>query len=125
MKFKLSTTPESRPIVGEEMQKSPDSLGGNAKVAPYDLDALLNTSDKAEEPAPIVVEAPVQKDTHKKQSRSEYHKTWAKDKAQISFRIATDLKEQIDQHTKSRKEPLAQFVIRAIKEQIERDNINS
>ena len=58
----------------------------------------------------------------KKQSRSEYHKAWAKDKAQISFRIATDLKEQIDRHTQSRKEQLAQFVVRAIKEQIKRDN---
>lgn len=58
----------------------------------------------------------------KKQNRSEYHKAWAKDKAQISFRIATDLKEQIDRHTQSRKEQLAQFVVRAIKEQIKRDN---
>lgn len=97
-KIKLTPTPEleSRSIVAE--QKSLDSRSIVAKV-----------------------EAPTKK-PDKKQSRSEYHKTWAKDKAQISFRIATDLKEQIDQHTKSRKEPLAQFVIRAIKEQIKRDN---
>lgn len=114
VKIKLAPTPEleSRGIVAE--QKSLDSRSIVAKV---DKEALLKMFG---EPEPKV-EAPTKK-PDKKQSRSEYHKTWAKDKAQISFRIATDLKEQIDQHTKSRKEPLAQFVIRAIKEQIKRDN---
>ena len=122
MKIKVPPTPESRSIVAE--QKSLDSREKVAepKVAQYDFDSLLNISNKVIEIAPVVVEAPIQNDPHKKRSRSEYHKTWARDKAQISFRITPDLKEQIDQHTKSRKEPLAQFVIRAIKEQIERDN---
>lgn len=69
-----------------------------------------------------VAETPAQKEQHSKQSRSDYHKDWAKDKAQISFRIAVDLKEQIDQHIKNRKEPLSRFVIRSIEEQIKRDN---
>ena len=113
-KIKLTPTPEleSRGIVAE--QKSLDSRSIVAKV---DTKALLKMLG---EPEPKV-EVPTKK-PDKKQSRSEYHKAWAKDKAQISFRIATDLKEQIDQHTQSRKEQLAQFVVRAIKEQIKRDN---
>ena len=90
MKLKLPPTPESRSIVAE--QKSLDSREkvAETKVAQYDPDSLLNISNKVIEIAPVVVEAPIQNDPHKKQSRSEYHKTWAKDKAQISFRITTD-----------------------------------
>lgn len=54
--------------------------------------------------------------------RKEYHKTWAKDKAQISIRIPIDLKTIIDAHVSSRNEKLAAFVVRAIKNQIEKDN---
>lgn len=118
------------------------------KVTMYDLDGLLDTSkdnhhvvisdnmkakwdeilsvfdtpDETVDNPPMVAETPVQKEQHIKQSRSDYHKDWAKDKAQISFRIAVDLKEQIDQHIKNRKEPLSRFVIRSIEEQIKRDN---
>ena len=56
------------------------------------------------------------------ESRSEYHKNWAKNKEQISIRIDPDLKNDIDKHVYDRNEKLSTFVVRAIKEQIRRDN---
>lgn len=130
--LKRTLNNESREKVVE--QKSSDSREKVAEscekiVVPNDmrakLDEILSIFDTLDEPvnnSPVVTEPPIPKDQHSKQSRSEYHKAWAKNKAQISFRITVDLKEQIDQHIKNRKEPLARFVIRAIEEQIKRDN---
>lgn len=83
---------------------------------------VFDTPDETADNPAIITEATIPKEQHGKQSRSDYHKDWAKNKAQISFRIDTDLKAQIDQHTKNRKEKLSRFVIRAIEEQIKRDN---
>ena len=55
------------------------------------------------------------------QKKRDAHIKWAQDKAQISFRLDTTLKQQIDEHTKSTGESIVQFVIRAIQEQMKRD----
>lgn len=53
---------------------------------------------------------------------ADYHKQWAKDKKNIAFRISPDLKSQIDEHIHKYDVPLTRFILRAIKEQMKRDN---
>ena len=56
-----------------------------------------------------------------KNDKAENFKQWASTKAQIAFRLSPELKAEIDTHIKETNEPLAKFIIRAIKEQMERD----
>lgn len=58
-----------------------------------------------------------------KLAQRERHIEWAKDKAQISIRISQELKMQLDNHAQSRNETLAAFVVRAMKSQMLRDNL--
>ena len=60
-----------------------------------------------------------------KLKQREYHKKWAQNKAQISIRIPTDFKDEIDRHTKNRNETIANFVVRAMKEQIVHDKLSN
>lgn len=53
---------------------------------------------------------------------ADYHKQWAKDKKNIAFRISPDLKSQIDEHIQKYDVQLSRFIVRAIKEQMKRDN---
>lgn len=55
-------------------------------------------------------------------TRAEYHKKWAEGKKNIAFRISPELKSQIDEHIQKHNVLLSRFVMRAIQEQIKRDN---
>lgn len=125
MKFQLTPTPtpNDQVIVADSREKVADSREPKA----YDLSKLLNDPEKVVEPN---VKLDKQTSTSnvstsnkkEKRSRSDYHKEWAANKAQISIRVSADLKAQIDSHTSERGEKLAAFVVRAIKEQMERDS---
>ncbi len=115
MKIKLPPTPESRSIVAE--QKSLDS---REKVAQYDLDSLLNIPDQAEEPAPIVVEAPVQRKTSAAQLAAT--KKWNEKQYRMTLRISPELKAELDQCAGSNGVSATKFIEQAIKEKIARES---
>ena len=118
MKIQLTPTPapNDQIIVADSREKVADSREPKA----YDPTALLNDPEKVVE---SVSTSNVSTSNKKeKRSRSDYHKEWAANKAQISIRVSADLKAQIDSHTSERGEKLAAFVVRAIKEQMERDS---
>ena len=115
MKFQLTPIPNDQIIVADSREKVADSrekVADSREPKAYDLTELLNSPEKAEKST---------SNKKEKRSRSDYHKEWAANKAQISIRVSADLKAQIDNHTSERGETLAAFVVRAIKEQIERD----
>ena len=121
MKFQFppAPTPNDQVIVADSREKVADSREPKA----YDLAELLDLPEKIEKSTSNVSTSNVSTSNKKeKRSRSDYHKEWAANKAQISIRVSADLKAQIDNHTSERGEKLAAFVVRAIKEQIERDN---
>lgn len=55
-------------------------------------------------------------------ARATANREWEKQQARINLRMAPDLKTILDTHAKSRGESTMGFIIRAIKEQIKRDN---
>ena len=126
MKLQLTPTPtpNDQTIVADSRAKVADSREPKA----YDLTELLNDPEKVVDPGAKVDGAistskkPTSSYKGYTDARREANKRWAKDKAQISIKISADLKAQIDSHTSERGEKLAAFVVRAIKEQMERDS---
>ncbi len=55
-------------------------------------------------------------------ARKKANQAWARKQAQIAIRVAPEVKAALDAHVATLDESLASFVVRAIKEQIERDN---
>ena len=123
MKFQLTPTPTSNDqiIVADSREKVADSREPKA----YDLTELLGELVSTSDVSTSDVSTSKKSTSSYKgytDARREANKRWAKDKAQISIKISADLKTQIDTHTSERGEKLAAFVVRAIKEQMERDS---
>lgn len=55
------------------------------------------------------------------EKQKENYKRWLQKQAQISIKIDSDLKKQIDDHVNARGESIRSFVLRAIQNQISND----
>lgn len=120
--IKLTPTPEleSRGIVAEQKSLDSRSIVAEPKIAKYDLDSLLSTPIKPTEPTPIVEKAPTQRKTSAAQLAAT--KKWNEKQSRMTFRMPPELRTQLDNHAAAMGESVTAFIIRAIKEQIKRDN---
>lgn len=111
-KIKLTPTPEleSRGIVAE--QKSLDSRSIVAKV---DKEALLKMLG---EPEPKV-EKPKMKTS---EAQRKAIQKWQDKQSRMTFRMSPELREHLENHAAQHGESATAFIIRAIKEQMKRDN---
>lgn len=144
--IKLATTPELQTKVADSCEK----VVASCKPESYDLSKLLNmfdenvetpgkvekTPENIVEPQPEkhekVVESKQIVDTPRKKSGSKYNgytrqraeanRKWEKEQARVNLRMAPELKAKVEEHTKARGESVMGFIIRAIREQMERDS---
>ena len=114
---------ESREKVVENCEKVVISDEMKAK-----LDEILSIFDTPGESVELEQKAEISPEKHKSSykgytsTRAKANRDWEKQQARINLRMAPDLKTTLDTHAKSRGESTMGFIIRAIKEQIKRDN---
>lgn len=117
MKFLLTPTPNDQVIVADSREKVADSREPKA----YDPAELLNDSDKVVDPG-AKVDRPKGK-TSEAQLRA--NQKWQEKQSRMTFRMSPELRTQLDNHAAAMGESATAFIIRAIKEQIERDSRKS
>lgn len=114
MKFPLTPTPNDQVIVADSREKVADSRAPKQ----YDLTKLLNDPEKVVDPG-AKVDRPKGK-TSEAQLRA--NQKWQEKQSRMTFRMPPELRTQLDNHAATRGESTTAFIIRAIKEQIERDS---
>ena len=116
MKFQFPSapTPNDQVIVADSREKVADSREPKA----YDLAELLNDSEKVVDPG-AKVDKPKGK-TSEAQLRA--NQKWQKKQSRMTFRMSPELRTQLNNHAATMGESATAFIIRAIKEQIERDS---
>ena len=116
MKFQFTPTPATNDqiIVADSREKVADSREPKA----YDLTELLTNPEKVVDPC-VKVDKPKGK-TSEAQLRA--NQKWQEKQSRMTFRMPPELRRQLDNHAAARGESTTAFIIRAIKEQMERDS---
>lgn len=116
MKFQLTPTPtpNDQVIVADSREKVADGREPKA----YDLTELRNDPAKVVDPG-AKVDRPKGK-TSEAQLRA--NQKWQEKQSRMTFRMPPELRTQLDNHAAARGESTTAFIIRAIKEQMERDS---
>lgn len=113
-KIKLTPTPELQTKVTDSREKVADSRAPKQ----YDLAKLLNDPEKVVDPG-VQGNKPKGK-TSEAQLRA--NQKWQEKQSRMTFRMSPELRTQLDNHAATMGESATAFIIRAIREQIERDN---